>query len=242
MLLTILTRTYQRPSSLQRNQASLASQTCQDFEQEILEDKVGVGCGEAFRQFWTISPKGDYVWALDDDDYVASSEFIQAVKDRAKTKPDVIIVSARVIDRILPDRFPLELACCGGLNIIVSRAVWMKHRKDWGLRYEGDWDFINAVMLDDPKIEYIREPMVVLDHHSLGLSDEQFSVGDFDIEQTRLALPFGSQVIFNQGVNGPIGHADTDEIFTVNSGNKKFLETMMRDRFAEVYPRVAKKK
>ena len=76
MLLTILTRTFQRPTLLKRNQDSLAMQTCQDYQQELLEDTKGLGAGGSGILLQKKIVKGDYVWVLDDDDYIIGGGYI----------------------------------------------------------------------------------------------------------------------------------------------------------------------
>ena len=235
MLLTILTRTFQRPTLLKRNQDSLAKQTCQDFQQELLNDTKGLGAGGSGMLLQKKAIKGDYVWVLDDDDYIIDPEFIQKLKDKIESiQPDVIICYAKRFGKIMPDLLPLELAHCTGINIVVSKAVWMKHRKDWSTRYEGDWDFINAVIQDNPKIEYIKEPMLMIDRQSLGLSEARFNVGDFDGLENKLSIKIGDSVYIKSGFAGIGFSYIPEEIVIVTERNMDILESVLRGGMAEI--------
>jgi glycosyltransferase involved in cell wall biosynthesis len=211
-------------------------QTCQDFQQELLEDTKGLGAGGSGILLQKKIVKGDYVWVLDDDDYIIDPEFIQKLKDKTATeiKPDVIICYAQRFGKIFPDRLPLELGHCGGINIVVSKSIWMKHRKDWSTRYEGDWDFINAVMKDNPNICYIKELMLAIDRQSLGLSEARFNVGDFDGLEDSLLIKTGDKVYIKNGFAGIGFSFCPEEIAIVTERNIDMLESALRGGLAEI--------
>jgi hypothetical protein len=242
VMLAILTRTFKRPKLLKRNQESLAVQTCQDFNQVLIEDKDGIGIPESHKRFHDLDVDGRYVWLLDDDDFINNKTFVETVKQIIdEKKPDVVICAAIILGKILPDVLPLELAHCGGINIIVSQAVWKKHRNDYGLRYEGDWDFINSVMKDNPSVEYIKEPMLTIDRHSLGLTEEKFNVGDFDVIEDELSVKVGEQVLYLGTAAGTFYHQQ-DEIVMITEANREFIEGNLRGGIAVKYPLKNKKK
>lgn len=143
--LSIVTRTYQRPTLLAKCVESLKAQTDKDFEHVIVRDDVGVGIAETYRRLRTQDVLGKYVWVLDDDNLVVDNKLIERLKNLRDENPDIVFVKAKIGGRILPDTETPELAHIDMMNVIVSNDVWMRHRKDFGARYEGDWDFIDAV-------------------------------------------------------------------------------------------------
>jgi len=141
--LSIVTRTYRRPTLLANCIESLKAQTDQDFEHIIIRDDIGIGIAETYRRLRNQDVNGEYVWVLDDDNVVVEPTFIRQLKMQADF--GYLILEGMVSDRVLPDTDEPQLAHIDMMNIVVCRVVWEDHKKDFGARYEGDWDFIYAV-------------------------------------------------------------------------------------------------
>jgi len=146
--LTILTRSFRRPQSLVRCVQSVAHQTDPDVEQIIIHDPVGRGVGWSYLNLHHVAPRGQYVFILDDDDYLINDCFIEALKQCAleHDSPDVIYVQMDVSGTIMPDfseglrRGWIACSC-----FAVRREVWLEHVKDFIDDYSADFYFIAAV-------------------------------------------------------------------------------------------------
>jgi len=144
--LSIVTRTYRRPTLLANCIESLKAQTDQDFEHIILRDDVGVGIAETYRRLRSQDVNGEYVWVLDDDNVVTSRTFVADLKRFVDdfSKPPFVITEGLVGNRMLPDTPMLQITHIDMMNIVVRCDVWLNSRESFGARYEGDWDFIFA--------------------------------------------------------------------------------------------------
>ena len=209
-MLTVLTRTYKRPTFLARNRASLAAQTSCAYAQTVLEDTKGVGIAETYRRFQTLDVEGDYVWVFDDDNELTDPDFVAEI-EALQGKPDVIICRVQhPLLGILPSAWPPKSGQIDMMNIIVSRDVWMRHRKDFAPDYAGDWYFIDAVLKTGPKITHITRVVGQLSAVMHGQSEadylrtEHMKPGDkfravidisgMDPDMTTFAYPTGSVV------------------------------------------------
>ena len=94
--LTIITRCCKRPAGLARAIESVQTQTDKDFEQVFIVDEVGKGLTWANRQFHEqrMRAEGEYVFVLDDDDVLATPDFVTRLKECAAQwdMPDVILL------------------------------------------------------------------------------------------------------------------------------------------------------
>jgi glycosyltransferase involved in cell wall biosynthesis len=85
-LLTIITRTCKRPRGLARAVKSVLAQTCKDWEQIFIVDKIGRheegNIPWANRQFAVHAGRvdGDYVFPLDDDGMLIDTGFVKALQ------------------------------------------------------------------------------------------------------------------------------------------------------------------
>ncbi len=148
--LSIITRTYKRPVALAACLASLAEQTCQDWESHLIVDEVGVGIEETYRLMslrdWQ-EITGEYVYFLDDDNVLTGSDVLQSIRDAAHTQPDIIIARAILGDLgLLPPRLgiPLtrgrvDLGC-----VVLRREIFLQAARAFAPRYDGDYDYIAA--------------------------------------------------------------------------------------------------
>ena len=145
MFLEVITRTYKRPTMLAACGASLLRQTDRDFEHVILHDETGIGIAATYECLRSHEPKGEWVLVLDDDNVILDESLIEKLKIQASDGAEIIWLTCKIGNRILPDTREPMLGHVDMMNIVVSKAVWMRHRMDFGARYEGDWDFIASV-------------------------------------------------------------------------------------------------
>jgi hypothetical protein len=144
---------------LTRNLASMAAQTCDDWEQMLLVDTQGVGVPLAQRVLAEQGRylAGDYVWVLDDDDECVRPTLVAELAGIAHDhKPDVVMVKMQRNGADLPEpdywgQTPVvgHITCSG---YIVRRELWRACADAWGERYTGDYDFIAAVFEQDPEV------------------------------------------------------------------------------------------
>lgn len=147
--LTIVTRHMgERPVSYQRQIASLAAQTDDDFVQIVVWDNVGRGIPAAqsamHSLYYLVS---DYVWVLDDDD-VAEPDAVEIIKAVAKALdyPPAFAVRFSHNGNILPkDGEPLQCGGIGVSSVVVRRDTWARTCANFGESYSGDWDWISSI-------------------------------------------------------------------------------------------------
>lgn len=148
--ITFLTPTYRRPKGLAQCLASVQAQTAHDEIQHIvIVDHVGVGIDGMYASLptYATSVQGEYVHILCDDDVLETVDVVASVRDCArKFNPAVILVDVVKGPLFLhhapwpPRLAEIDLGC-----MIVRRDVWLAHVHDYGKRYEGDFDFAEAV-------------------------------------------------------------------------------------------------
>jgi hypothetical protein len=151
--LTIVTRhILGRPNMLALNQASVRAQTDLDYEHLIITDHIGRGVEWSHTQFAEYAPQinGDYVFILDDDDWLFCDRAISLLKQAAISRPELIMVRMRhnpVL--VLPDDEhwgkPPELGYIGMSAFVVRRDVWSANVAEFRPVYHGDFTFISAV-------------------------------------------------------------------------------------------------
>lgn len=153
-LLSIITRTFGgRPIGLTANLVSVRRQIKADeIQHVIVEDRERHGVGWANTNLRTLVPVliGDYVLILDDDDFLLSNDLVVGLFPQVKDAPEVVIAKMDMANGlILPDDSVWGKRPVSGripsTSYIVRRDVWNEHAKDFTARYEGDFDFINAV-------------------------------------------------------------------------------------------------
>jgi glycosyltransferase involved in cell wall biosynthesis len=148
--LTIITRSFRRPESLARCVKSVACQTDPDVEHIILHDPIGRGVGASYLSLRGLFPHGEYVYLLDDDDYLIEPEFVEVLKRYAKAleSPDVIYVQMNVSGTIMPEweeglqRGRIACSC-----FAIRREVWLEHVNDFINDYSADFYFIHAISI-----------------------------------------------------------------------------------------------
>lgn len=157
--LSIITRVYKRPKGLSANMASIESLQDKDVEQIFITDPIGVGLLEANRSFAKNETKslidGQYVYLLDDDDFIVNPKMINELKDIAqKFKPDVICFRMVIKNNMNGNYYPTDEKCwgvrpviarIGGSCFVVKRQVWLKHIHEFGVPRCGDFYFIDSI-------------------------------------------------------------------------------------------------
>ncbi|TFH66924.1 MAG: glycosyltransferase family 2 protein [Gemmatimonadales bacterium] len=151
--LTVLTRTCKRPKMLERNKESLRAQTDQDYEHIILEDDQHRGMLFANSQFYENRHlvNGEYVYLLDDDDYLINPEFVRTLKDVARDReaPDVIVFQFDHLHLGLQpgNQYAGEphAGAIGGSSFVVRSGPWLKHIKEFCRKEGGDFVFIRKL-------------------------------------------------------------------------------------------------
>lgn len=147
--LTIITRSFRRPKSLERCVNSVALQTDPDVEQIIAYDPDGRGVEASYTNLKTLTPSGLYVMLLDDDDYLIEPSFVAELKRVAQRDdtPEVVFVGMDVSGTIMPvwdeglRRGYIACSC-----FVVRRDVWLEHIKDIKADYSADFYFIESIM------------------------------------------------------------------------------------------------
>jgi hypothetical protein len=137
---------------LAKNQESLTTQSCTDFEQVLIRDEVGIGVSAANALLADYSPVGEFVWVLDDDDLCIYDDLITDVKKIVtEHNPDVVMVKMDHGGVIYPDAGwgvrPVG-GRVGSSASVVKREVWNQHKCQWATgRYAADFDFIRDAFL-----------------------------------------------------------------------------------------------
>jgi hypothetical protein len=153
--ITFYTPTYKRPQALARCLASVAAQTAvADIEQLVVVDHVGQGVAGMFARVPTYvdAVHGLYIHMLADDDELAAPDVVETVRAFAQTHdyPKLILVWTVKGGCRWPlgPPWPPRLARIDLNCAIVRRDVWRDHAYAFGWRYEGDFDFLNALHVD----------------------------------------------------------------------------------------------
>lgn len=174
MKITVVTR-YQphREVLLNRNQQSLQDQTYKDWNQIILEDKHHLGIEYANGRLIELKDDerlGDYIYILDDDDYLIDSEFFEIAAELAKkTDPEVIMVrglwtafGGRTLPRRCWKNFP-QHGDVGSPNFLVKWGTWVEYIDHFAQPRSGDFSFIKAIFESESKVVWLDRVVVEVD-------------------------------------------------------------------------------
>jgi hypothetical protein len=140
--------------------SSVATQSIvQYLEHVVVPDYIGRGVGGMFTQVpkYKDSMNGEYVHFLADDDILAKPNVCEKVWEFAEEndKPELIIVNVVKKGLKLPigEVYPPTLTKVD-LGCFITRGdVWRDHAHRYGHRYEGDYDFLNALYHDGIKFK-----------------------------------------------------------------------------------------
>jgi len=151
--ITLYTPTFRRPKGLAACLESVGRQTiASEIEHIVIPDHVGLGIGGMYAKVhdYADAVHGRYVHFLADDDVLADPTVVEQVKAFADVNGSPAVVIVNVIKGhhgMLPvgDPWPPRLGAID-LGCIITRAdVWKVHAKDYGTRYEGDFDHAQAL-------------------------------------------------------------------------------------------------
>lgn len=152
--LSLYTPTYRRPVALARCLESVGRQTAaDDLEQLVVPDHSGFGVvGGLYGRLPFYAPvlRGRYVNLLCDDDVLTDPTVVARVRDFAAAHgdPEVIVTRVRKGHLELPACDPVGPPECGAVDLtsyLVRGDIWHRHVKDYGLRYEGDFDHASSL-------------------------------------------------------------------------------------------------
>lgn len=153
--ISFYTPTFMRPAGLARLLESVSKQTArEEIEHLVVPDHVGYGIGGGlFGRIPTYAEtlRGRYVHVVCDDDVLAHERAVEQLKAFAEKhdEPPVIIVRVTkggieypFCDPADPVAGQIDMCC-----YVLRRDVWLAHQRDYGLRYEGDFDHGRALAL-----------------------------------------------------------------------------------------------
>lgn len=167
--LSIVTRKYLRPIGFSANQKSIESLFDKDIEQIFIEDKVGYGLHEANKSFELVKDeiKGEYVFLLDDDDYITNQLMVTELKTIAeRTDADVIFFKMHIKNANnclypTPNCWGIKpiQGSIGGSCFVVKREIYQKFIQHFGKARMGDFFFINEVFNSGAKVFWYDKKM-----------------------------------------------------------------------------------
>lgn len=170
--LSVVTRYCGRIKLLARNRKSLATQTDSDFEHIIISDIQRKGLHAANKSLNTNKHrvKGQYVFILDDDDYVSDRSFIKHLKNAAKQhKVDILLFKMyrKPFSQTLPSKRvwgkqPI-LGEIGSCCFAVRSAIWKRHIHEFGRVRHGDYYFIKTLFDKGYSCYWIDRTMIMVD-------------------------------------------------------------------------------
>lgn len=168
--MSFVTRCCNRVQPLERCIKSVNKQTSQDFEHIFLVDDTGKGYAYANAQFFRHKEKvtGDFVFLLDDDDYLIEPNFIKYIKDIViRSSPDVIMVKMQTEAHIFPmknvwKKKPIS-GSIGTSCFVVSNKVYQRHIKAFAQSCGGDYHFIKEVFNHNYKIYWFNKIVARID-------------------------------------------------------------------------------
>jgi len=172
--LSIVTRCHpNRPGFLAENEASVAAQTCNDYEHIFIVDDEGRGVAWANWALQLAQPAGDYVLVLDDDDKLTDPEAIAKLKEATADNPDLVIFKADHDGLgILPSPLIWGRAILrghiGSCDFITSREQWYQHIHHFAQPECGDFSFLNALWFNRPEVVWLDEQLAAVQRISKG--------------------------------------------------------------------------
>ena len=157
-LISIVTRTWNRPDALKLNVRACQTQVSRNFEHCILRDTRGKGMSvaEAALDAFSGEYHGRYVVHMDDDDRLISEAFtldmgtiIDAQKNPAMIIFKIAIFNGEEFARTMPKSW-LQMPVHGGIctnNVLVRKDIYDRAIKVIGRSHGGDFDFIQRAIL-----------------------------------------------------------------------------------------------
>jgi hypothetical protein len=157
--LTIITRVFKRPRGLAENLLSIDQLINPDYEQIFINDDVGHGLLAANKSFSDVKHmiSGQYVFLLDDDDFIVNRDMIDDLKLIQSLHDPDIIFFRMIIKNNMNNNFYPTAACwrnkpliahVGGSCFVVKKEIYLKHIHEFAKPRCGDFYFINAAFND----------------------------------------------------------------------------------------------
>lgn len=149
---SVITRTMPgRAELLERCARSVNAQAFPSVEHLILRDEIGVGVAQAQTMMHTASPRGEYVFVLDDDDYLSDPNVLEQLHAAiATTRPPFAVVkvahgmfgSMPLVwgEGVKPNVGEITVS-----NVVVSNKLWFAKRENFTPEYAGDYSFIKSL-------------------------------------------------------------------------------------------------
>jgi len=156
--LSIITRKYKRPVGLSNNQESIKSLIGKDYEQIFINDPIGVGMLVANQGFQLATSfiNGEYVFLLDDDDYITNPSMIDDLKQiHFEYNPDVIFFRMTIKNGMNNNYYPTShcwdakipmIAHIGGSCFVVKKHLYTKFIHNFAHPRCGDFYFIDSII------------------------------------------------------------------------------------------------
>lgn len=163
--LSIVTRCYLRPKGFERNQQSIAELNDKDIEQVFITDLTGQGMLAANKSFELVKDAiiGDYVFLLDDDDFIIDPDMVSDLKEVfEKFSPGIIFFKMHINNTqncLYPTpncwgNKPIR-GSIGGSCFVVKKEIYQKFIHNFGTYPMGDFAFINAVWESNPSFYWL---------------------------------------------------------------------------------------
>lgn len=173
--LSIVTRCHpNRPSMLEKNRASLANQTDQDFEHVLIKDEKGRGVEWANGILQTAVPRGDYVLVLDDDDLLTDNRAIEKLRAATITNPDIVVFKVHHGRLgVLPSALVWQKkrpvgGHIGSCDFITRRDIWRQHIPAFARPSGGDYYFLRSMWHEDINVVWLDERLAAIQRISRG--------------------------------------------------------------------------
>jgi len=155
-----------RKEKLEICKASIARQTCNDYEHVLIPDPTEEGCGRlrANQLFSTFegNPKinSRYLMVLDDDDMLICDEFVETLKAITDKQSYDVVIFKGYVGRVLPlpERWKKSIKVGGiaSFCMAVKKDIWYKHIDKFGTKARcGDFEFMEAVYEDAKSIYWL---------------------------------------------------------------------------------------
>lgn len=158
--LSIVTRRMngKRVDLFKNHEQSIQKLESLDYQQVFIIDNVGHGMLDANSSFQYVKDmiKGEFVFLLDDDDFITDKDFIGVLKNNSYC--DVIFFKNKILtgdgDELYPKKESWETrqpkrGQIGGSCFVVRKWVYDKYIHNFAHPSFGDWNFITEVLKDE---------------------------------------------------------------------------------------------
>ena len=156
--LSIVTRCHgaRRPEGFRRNEQSVDSLKNKSWEHILIIDQKGAGVYYANMSFVLAiqAVKGEYVFMLDDDDFINNPDMIDELMKDTESKPDIVLFKMEIKNGNFNNIYPSpecwqsrkpKIAHIGTSCFAVRRDIWAKYIHHFGHPRCGDYRFLEAI-------------------------------------------------------------------------------------------------